>query len=245
MAAVVFEASSLIRGSIRSIACCCHGDAELRSACSFSVTRAKSRFYIAAVDSTHSVVVGAHERSVQRHACEHSLSPRIAQYLGIHFPVSPGGGVASDWASSGRCVGTDLELVGKQTVHAFPVHDHEHVVDTFQADLHTPATPGDSEECRRTPSVFRAAGDDTLTAGCGNHKPSPDLMGNHRNAFGAFQHFLGYAFVGSIQYLVQNISGVLEPGFGFHSDFACPARVQCHGKNNEQEGALFHKSPKP
>jgi len=50
---------------------------------------------------------------------------------------------------------------------------------------------------------------------------------------------LGIPLSGASQYLVQNLSGVLEPGFGFHSDFACPARVQCHGKNNEQEGALF------
>src|SRR4029077_3418959 len=76
----------------------------------------------------------------QGETSENALGARVGQQFRIHFPVRTGGGVATHGPSRGRAFPANLEFAGKQVLQILLVHDQHDQVDTFRADLKSPAS---------------------------------------------------------------------------------------------------------
>src|SRR5262245_13291751 len=92
----------------------------------------------------------------------------------------------------------NLELVGKQVVHALLVHDHQHQVDAFGPDLRTPASTGHGEKRRSAPAVSSAAGSNALAVLGAEDEAAFYQIGDDSNALRAIDHLFRDALVGRI-----------------------------------------------
>src|SRR5438477_3405504 len=90
------------------------------------------------------------------------------------------------------------------------VHDQHDEVDTFDADLQSPASSANGDERRCAPAAGGAAGGDASTVFTTENEAALNQVGNYHHALCIAQHFFWNPFVGSRHNGMQNIDRRLQ-----------------------------------
>src|SRR5207244_9851612 len=90
-------------------------------------------------------------------AGKYAAGSRVAEHLGAHLPVSIGGGMAPNRASSDGRVSSQFEFAVQQVLHTLMVHDEHDQVNRLAADLQPEAAALNGKERRVAPSFGGAA----------------------------------------------------------------------------------------
>src|SRR6185369_5640024 len=112
-------------------------------------------------------------------------------------------------------------------LHALFILDDHHEINAFYANLQSPATAGDCEECGGTPTAAcRAACCHTLAALRAKHETALDHVRHDGDTFRVIKHLVGNSFVWSGHDFVHHFRGVIQPIDSFLAIVICPA----HGR---------------
>src|SRR4051794_14518145 len=117
--------------------------------------------------------------------------------------------MASNGASGGRSFTAYLELAGKKLLHSLVIHDEHDEVNAFNANLQSPASATDGDECRRAPAVGCAARRNATAMLPAENKSTLYQMRHNGNAFGLAKDLFWNSLVWGIGNLGQNFRRLL------------------------------------
>src|SRR5262249_5047671 len=155
-------------------------------------------------------LIRTYHRALECQAGKQSLGSRVAQNLCIGLPIGAGRSMATHRATGCRSFAADLEFVGEQVVHALLVHDHQHQVNPFGAELRAPASAGHGKERGSTPAISSTAGSNTLAVLGAENEAAFYQVGDNGDALGAIDHLFRDALVGRIHDFGENLAGCLQ-----------------------------------
>src|ERR1700682_4616508 len=90
--------------------------------------------------------------TLQSQASKYAFGTGVSQQLRIHFPVSASGCMTPHRAGRSGAFPAKLEFARKQVLQPLVIHHQHHQVDTFSADLKTPASAAGGDECGGSPA---------------------------------------------------------------------------------------------
>jgi hypothetical protein len=114
-------------------------------------------------------------------------------------------------------------------LHAPISLENHYEIDAFDADLESPASTADGEECGRAPSCPSAASCNAFAAFRTDYETALHHVGHYGDASCVFEDFFWNAFVGSGHYFMQDSAGMLKP------IDTCLARGVCQAKRSQAQ----------
>src|SRR5271166_5341324 len=92
------------------------------------------------------IIVLLDDGAIYRDSSKQAFGARVAQGLRVHLPVRAGRCMASNWAGSRRRFAAELELTGKQLLHACVVHEQNDKINRLNASLEAKIASTDRNE---------------------------------------------------------------------------------------------------
>src|SRR5260221_1529820 len=138
----------------------------------------------AAVEIAGAVLVLLDDGAGEFESGEKATETEIGQTLRPQLPIGIGGGVASNGTGGGAGIGTELELTGKQVIHAALVHDQHDEVGRLATDLQAETAAADGKESGRAPAFGSAATGDASAITAAKDEASVEQRRHDGHAFG-------------------------------------------------------------
>src|ERR1700722_2341880 len=112
-------------------------------------------------------------------------------------------------------------------LQATVVHDEHEEVDAFDADLQSPASAADGNECGSAPAFRRAAGGHATSVLAAKDEAALEQVRHHDDALGTAQDFFRNPFVGRRHDRLKNVYRFLQAIDGVFAIRTCE-RVGSH-----------------
>src|ERR1700690_1273667 len=150
------------------------------------------------------------ERSTsQREPGEQALGTRIGQDLCLQLPIGAGLGMPSNWTRGRGSIPFNLKIAIEQPLHGFVIlKDHDNI-DSFHADLQSPASTRNRDERRCTPAIRRAASGYAFATLGSKNKPTLNHVRYNGHALCMLQYFFRDSLVGHPHNFVQHCGSVV------------------------------------
>jgi hypothetical protein len=166
---------------------------------------------VVAVDGFGGIVIAANCSAGQRESGKGASGTRVRQDLGFQLPIRVGRSIAPYRSSRRRGIRSVLELAGEQLQHSLVILNDHDQVHAFDADLQSPASASDSEECRRASSDGGSAGGNASPIFRAKHKAALEHVGRDGNALCVFEDFFRNTLVGRRHDLMEHCTRMVEP----------------------------------
>src|SRR5208283_5050823 len=112
------------------------------------------------------IVVRAERGAFERNASECPAGPRIAENFGTHGCVCLGRSAAALRSGRGGSIRAELYLAGENTLCGTVIHEQQHEIGCFTADLKTDAPPFKGHHRRGSPRTLK------IGAAAASHYPT-------------------------------------------------------------------------
>ena len=147
-------------------------------------------FHISAVHGPVTASVSLYDRTVQTDPGKRALAAGVSQDLRVQLEVCGGSRMPAHGSGGCGCVGSNLELVAEQAVHAVLASDNQDEISRVAPNLQSPAPSTNSQEHRSAPSFSGSAGGDTFSIAAAEDECSFLFAWNDGNALCRLQQLL-------------------------------------------------------
>src|SRR5271157_303063 len=165
---------------------------------------------ILAVERNRGVIVLLDLGAIDCDSSKQAFGTRVAQGLRVHLPVGACRSMPPNRACCRRCLAAEFKLAGEQPLHTLVIHEQHDKIDGLAASLEAKIASTDRNECWRTPSMGRAAGNHTASMLSADDEYALPHAWHHSDALSAIQHFFRDALVRRHHDLMQHDASILQ-----------------------------------